>query len=545
MKKILTIAGSDSGGGAGIQADLKTIQVHGMYGMSVITAVTAQNTQSVFQVDAMSPKSVEAQLDAVLSDLLPDAVKIGMVYDTAVIHIIAEKLKQYQPPHIVVDTPMISSSGQELLLPEAKDALLTELLPLAELITPNLPETEQMTGMTIRTTEDMEASAKMLQQKYQCQVLIKGGHLISQSSNKADTGISNVENLEEREINHTYSHISGGHNDEKDRSVIAKEYRADKNVAKDYLIDAAGTGHWFYASVIHSKHTHGTGCTLSSAIACNLADGFSMVKAVECAKEYLHQAIAHAPKLGNGSGPVAHGWNLKRTDRMEAQQLQRLTAELAEKELLIFDFDGTLLDSMDMWDHVATDYIRTQGMEPPDGMEEKLMSMTLEESGEYFIRECGLQKSVEEYIQDIYEFVLQRYRNDLVLKPGAATFIRQMCEAGKKMCILTSTGRPCVEAACVHYGLEQWIPFSEIDTCSDLGMNKRSPEIYCHVAEQMGVTPQQTAVFEDAPFAVKSAKQAGCLVCAVDDPSAQSGRAVIEEYADYQIPNFLDLVENK
>ena len=165
MKKILTIAGSDSGGGAGIQADLKTIQAHGMYGMSVITTVTAQNTQSVFQVDAMSPESVEAQLDAVLSDLLPDAVKIGMVYDTAVIHIIAEKLKQYQPLHIVVDTPMISSSGQELLLPEAKDALLTELLPLAELITPNLPETEQMTGMTIRTTEDMEASAKMLQQK--------------------------------------------------------------------------------------------------------------------------------------------------------------------------------------------------------------------------------------------------------------------------------------------------------------------------------------------------------------------------------------------
>ena len=113
------------------------------------------------------------------------------------------------------------------------------------------------------------------------------------------------------------------------------------------------------------------------------------------------------------------------------------------------------------------------------------------------------------------------------------------------MCILTSTGRPCVEAACVHYGLEQWIPFSEIDTCSDLGMNKRSPEIYCHVAEEMGVAPQQTAVFEDAPFAVKSAKQAGCLVCAVDDPSAQSGKAVIEEYADYQISNFLDLVENK
>lgn len=496
MKKILTIAGSDSGGGAGIQADLKTIQAHGMYGMSVITAVTAQNTQSVFQVDAMSPESVEAQLDAVLSDLLPDAVKIGMVYDKAVIHMIAEKLKQYQPPHIVVDTPMISSSGQELLLPEAKDALLTELLPLAELITPNLPEAEQMTGMTIRTTEDMEASAKMLQQKYQCHVLIKGGHLM-------------------------------------------------KSVAKDYLLDINGTGHWFYASVIHSKHTHGTGCTLSSAIACNLAEGFYVAKAVECAKEYLHQAIAHTPELGSGSGPVAHGWNLKRTDRMKPEQLQRLTAELAEKELLIFDFDGTLLDSMDMWDHVATDYIRTQGMDPPDGMEEKLMSMTLEESGEYFIRECGLKKSVEEYIQDIYDFVLQRYKNDLVLKPGAEAFIRQMCEAGKKMCILTSTGRPCVEAACVHYGLEQWIPFSGIDTCSDLGMNKRSPEIYCHVAEQMGVAPQQTAVFEDAPFAVKSAKQAGCLVCAVDDPSAQSGKAVIEEYADYQIPNFLDLIENE
>ena len=493
MKKILTIAGSDSGGGAGIQADLKTIQAHGMYGMSVITAVTAQNTQSVFRVDAMSPKSVEEQMDAVLSDLPPDAVKIGMVYDKSVIHVIAEKLKQYQPPHIVVDTPMISSSGQELLLPEAKETLLTELLPLAELITPNLPETEQMTGMTIRTAEDMEAAAKVLQKRYQCQVLIKGGHLI-------------------------------------------------KSVAKDYLIDATGTGHWFYASVIHSKHTHGTGCTLSSAIACNLAAGFPVAKAVECAKDYLHQAIAHAPKLGNGSGPVAHGWNLKRTDRMKAEQLQRLTAELAEKELLIFDFDGTLLDSMDMWDHVATDYIRAQGMEPPEGMEEKLMSMTLEESGEYFIRECGLQKSVEEYIQDIYEFVLQRYRNDLVLKPGAEAFIRQMYEAGKKMCILTSTGRPCVEAACAHYGLEQWIPFSEIDTCSDLGMNKRSPEIYCHVAEQMGVALQQTAVFEDAPFAVKSAKQAGCLVCAVDDPSAQSGKAVIEEYADYQISNFLDLV---
>ena len=543
MKKILTIAGSDSGGGAGIQADLKTIQAHGMYGMSVITAVTAQNTERVFRVDALSAESVGAQMDAVLSDLPPDAVKIGMVYDSDVIHMIAEKLHQYQPPHVVVDTPMISSSGQELLLPEAKEALLTQLLPLAELITPNLLEAEQMTGLKIQTPEDMEKAADVLHKHYQCHVLLKGGHLIDTDSGKdpmseCGTLVSCMLPTVPKESGKDEQRVSAtAHEDMKQN-----EKNVSKSVlARDYLLDIDGNGYWFYAPVVHSRHTHGTGCTLSSAIACGLADGDSMPKAVACAKEYLRQAIIHAPGLGNGNGPVDHGWNLKRTDCMNADVLQQLQAQLDEKELLIFDFDGTLLDSMDMWNHVGNDYIRTQGIIPPKDMEAKIMAMTLEESGEYFIRECGLQKTVEEYIQDIYEFVLQHYRWDLVLKPGAESFLRQMHEKGKKMCIVTSTGRPCVEAACIHYGLEQWIPFSGIYTCSDLEMNKRTPEIYCHVAQQMGVAADRTAVFEDAPFAVENAKLAGCMVCAVDDPSAESGRDVIDQYADFRIPDFLGL----
>lgn len=209
---------------------------------------------------------------------------------------------------------------------------------------------------------------------------------------------------------------------------------------------------------------------------------------------------------------------------------------IEEKKLIIFDCDGTLLDSMPMWDHVGTEYILSQGIEPPEHMEEKLISLTLEESGEYYIRELGLKKTVDEYIREIYAFVYDRYRYELELKPGAKEFVRRMSKAGKKICILTTTGRPCVEGAVKHHGLGEWIP--QIFTCGELKMSKAKPDIYRYVAGQMGERASSALVFEDAPFAVRSAKLAGCSVAAVYDKSAQYGEGLIAKYADCRIVDF-------
>ena len=255
MKHLLTIAGSDSSGGAGIQADLKTFAAHGVFGMSVITAVTAQNTCGVTAVQDISPDIITAQIDAVFSDIRVDAVKIGMVSRTESIHAIAEVLKKCQPPVIVVDPVMISKSGYPLLQPEACDALIKELLPLATLLTPNLPEAEAICGFSIKTDQDMEKAAEHIISLGAKAVLVKGGHL--------------------------------------------------ENSADDYLYDGK-KGIWLPGTRIQTQHTHGTGCTLSSALASNLAKGMKLTEAVKASKAYVTTAIQHGIALGHGHGPTHH-----------------------------------------------------------------------------------------------------------------------------------------------------------------------------------------------------------------------------------------------
>ena len=255
MKHLLTIAGSDSSGGAGIQADLKTFAAHGVFGMSVITAVTAQNTCGVTAVQDISPNIITAQIDAVFSDIRVDAVKIGMVSRTESIHAIAEALKKWKPPVIVVDPVMISKSGYPLLQPEACDALIKELLPLATLLTPNLPEAEAICGFSIKTEQDMEKAASVIIALGAKAVLVKGGHL--------------------------------------------------ENSADDYLYNGK-EGIWLPGTRIQTQHTHGTGCTLSSALASNLAKGMELTDAVKASKAYVTTAIEHGIALGQGHGPTHH-----------------------------------------------------------------------------------------------------------------------------------------------------------------------------------------------------------------------------------------------
>ena len=257
MKTALTIAGSDSSGGAGIQADLKTFLANGVYGMSAITALTAQNTLGVRSVMNSTPEFLSDQLDAIFEDIFPDAVKIGMVSSVELIEVIATKLKFYAAKNIVVDPVMVATSGARLIDDDAITALEEKLFPIAQIITPNLPELEE-----IAATRDMEQAAQMIFDRYGCAVLAKGGH---------------------------------GFND-----------------ANDYLFD--GAGQWFYGKRIYTTNTHGTGCTLSSAIAANLAKGYDIKKAVKSAKIYLTGALSTGLNLGKGSGPLDHGFNLRETD---------------------------------------------------------------------------------------------------------------------------------------------------------------------------------------------------------------------------------------
>lgn len=255
MKKALTIAGSDSCGGAGIQADLKTFSALGVYGMSVLTAITAQNTQGVMGVEEISPQMVGMQIDAVFQDIEVDAVKIGMVSNREIIEIIGDKLKAYDVRKAVVDTVMVSKSGCHLLRPEAKEALIKQLIPRAFLVTPNLYEAEVLTGKKIRTIGDMEEAAKIIYVMGPVHVLVKGGHL--------------------------------------------------EGKATDVLYDGK-TFTYFEEERIHTPNTHGTGCTFASAIAAHLALGYDLREAVGKSKTYITMAIAHALNIGKGVGPTHH-----------------------------------------------------------------------------------------------------------------------------------------------------------------------------------------------------------------------------------------------
>ena len=257
MKKVLTIAGSDSSGGAGIQADLKTIAAHGLYGMSVITALTAQNTTGVYGILEADAAFVEAQMDAVFTDIFPDAVKIGMVSNADIIRAIANGLRRYQPKNIVVDPVMVSTSGSALLSPDAVQALCTELLPLATVITPNIPEAQKLSGEPIVDAAGMELAGEKIARQYGVNVLMKGGHRIL------------------------------------DANDCLVQYNAQQAV-------------WFYGERVDNPNTHGTGCTLSSAIACGLAKGQTLKESVTSAKDYVTRALRADLDLGKGSGPLCH-----------------------------------------------------------------------------------------------------------------------------------------------------------------------------------------------------------------------------------------------
>lgn len=259
MRTVLSIAGSDCSGGAGIQADLKTITAHRLYGMSVITALTAQNTTGVSGIYEVSPEFVGQQLDMVFRDIFPKAIKIGMVSDPSIIEVIASKLKEYNAKNIVLDPVMISTSGSSLMKKEAVRALVHKLMPLADIITPNIPEAEVLSQITIAEKEDMVSAAKRIGEIYSGSILIKGGHL-------------------------------------KERS--------------DDLLFTRGSVQWFTQKHIDNPNTHGTGCTLSSAIACNLALERSIPDSIAAAKGYITGALMSELNLGKGSGPLNHCWNL-------------------------------------------------------------------------------------------------------------------------------------------------------------------------------------------------------------------------------------------
>ncbi len=260
MRTALTIAGSDSSGGAGIQADIKTMTANGVFAMSAVTALTAQNTTGVTDILESTPLFLEEQLDAVFTDIFPDAVKIGMVSSAELIAAIARKLKQYGAKRIVVDPVMVATSGAKLLRDDAIETLKRELLPLAAVLTPNIPEAEILSGRTITDAAGMEAAARAISETYGCAVLCKGGHQINDA---------------------------------------------------DDLLWRDGAGKWFRGKRIDNPNTHGTGCTLSSAIASNLAKGYDLDTAVERAKDYISGALGAMLDLGHCSGPMDHTFDLK------------------------------------------------------------------------------------------------------------------------------------------------------------------------------------------------------------------------------------------
>lgn len=259
MKTALSIAGSDSSGGAGIQADIKTMTMNGVYAMSAITAMTAQNTTGVRAIQESTPEFLKQQLDAVFEDIYPDAVKIGMVSSGELIRVIADRLRCFDAKNVVVDPVMVATSGSALMKTDAVQTLMEELLPLAALVTPNIPEAQVLSGLTIRGKEDMAAAAKQIGDTFHCAVLVKGGHSIHDAND---------------------------------------------------LLYANGELRWFAGRRIDNPNTHGTGCTLSSAIVANLAKGCSLSEAVQRAKDYISGALEAMLDLGKGPGPMNHAFIL-------------------------------------------------------------------------------------------------------------------------------------------------------------------------------------------------------------------------------------------
>lgn len=272
MKTALTIAGSDCSGGAGIQADLKTMTMNGVFAMSAITALTAQNTTGVRAIQEATPEFLKQQIDSVFEDIYPDAVKIGMVSSSELICVISERLKHYDAKNVVVDPVMVATSGSALMKNDAVQTLIDELLPIAALITPNIPEAQILSGLSITTEEDMITAAKKIGNTYNCAVLVKGGHSINDAN---DLLFSNGELI------------------------------------------------WFEGKRIDNPNTHGTGCTLSSAIAANLAKGFSLEESVKRAKDYISGALAAMLDLGKGPGPMKHNFDLKSIFAEENNLLER------------------------------------------------------------------------------------------------------------------------------------------------------------------------------------------------------------------------------
>ena len=259
VKRVLTIAGSDSSGGAGIQADIKTITCMGKYAMSVITSVTAQNTTGVYAARDLEPEFVKKQLDCVFDDIFPDGIKIGMTSSAEIIRVIVNTIREREAKSIVVDPVMVSTSGSPLLKSDAVDVLIGELLPLADIITPNIPEAEVLSRSAIGSLEDMKRAAQAIYKKCGCAVLIKGGH--------------------------------------------------SRGNADDLLFDGNEFS-LFRAERIDNPNTHGTGCTLSSAIACGLSDGKSIYESVLSAKEYITDALKTGFDIGKGSGPLLHNYKI-------------------------------------------------------------------------------------------------------------------------------------------------------------------------------------------------------------------------------------------
>ena len=255
MYTALSIAGSDSSGGAGIQADIKTMTMNGVYAMTAITALTAQNTTGVRAIMESTPEFLKEQLDAVFEDIFPDAVKIGMISSPELVEVIAQRLRLYGAKNIVLDPVMVATSGAALMKSEAVDVEVRELFPIAALVTPNIPEAQVLSGMEIKGTEDMERAARAIGEQCGCPVLLKGGHAVSDAS--------------------------------------------------DVLFDG-GEIRWFGSRRVDNPNTHGTGCTLSSAIAANLAKGFGLTASIERAKAYITGALSAMLDLGAGSGPMDH-----------------------------------------------------------------------------------------------------------------------------------------------------------------------------------------------------------------------------------------------
>ena len=268
MKKALSIAGSDCSGGAGIQADIKTMTMNGVYAMSAVTALTAQNTMGVYAIQESTPQFLKQQLDAVFSDIFPDAVKIGMVSSSELIEVIADRLQFYNAKNIVVDPVMVATAGSSLMKTDAIKTLTDKLLPLAAVITPNIPEAQVLSGFEITNKEEMQTAAKYIGDTYGCAVLLKGGHSV--------------------------------------------------NDAND-LLYMDGKMIWFEGKRIDNPNTHGTGCTLSSAIASNLAKGFTLEESVKTAKEYISGALSAMLDLGKGSGPMQHNFDLQGAYAGEAE----------------------------------------------------------------------------------------------------------------------------------------------------------------------------------------------------------------------------------